>query len=338
MYDIHAHLPHRGLEAWKWTDLKSAVAKQEPEGLSAKLSAQLSPLSGLTIAEASATEGLDSMTKMAAILSGGATTITVPAGAAFDAPLKLTDLRSGNGQIIVEVGAGASLSVEEHHEAQTGFVNLDVRYVVREGGALTRTVIANDGEAVIRNVRAHITLWEKARFNQTQLTFGSALTRLETRIACMGKADVNLSGAYLLNGARHADLTNYIDFASTGSIVRDHVAGVATEKSRAVFQGKFHVRRPAQETDAEMRHDALLLSDYAKINAKPELEIYADDVECAHGNTIGQLDESALFYMRQRGIPLAQARALLLEAFIAARLGDDGAMLGLVREWLADQS
>ena len=83
-----------------------------------------------------------------------------------------------------------------------------------------------------------------------------------------------------------------------------------------------------------MRHDALMLSDTSRVNAKPELEIYADDVECAHGNTIGQLDESALFYMRQRGIPLAEARALLLEAFVVARLGGDEAMAEQVRTWL----
>ena len=187
---------------------------------------------------------------------------------------------------------------------------------------------------MIRHVRAHVTLWADATFEQTQLTFGGAFTRLETRLACMGAANVEMSGAYLLDGTRHADITNHIDFAVPGSTVRDAVAGVVSDKARGVFQGKFHVRRPAQQTDAEMRHDALMLSDTAKINAKPELEIYADDVECAHGNTIGQLDENALFYMRQSGIPDGQARAMLLEAFIAARLGDDETMLASVREWL----
>jgi len=113
-----------------------------------------------------------------------------------------------------------------------------------------------------------------------------------------------------------------------------------TDKSRGVFQGKFHVRRPAQHTDAEMRHDALMLSDTSEIRSKPELEIYADDVACAHGNTIGQLDESALFYMRQRGIPLGEARALLTEAFVADvfdDLGDEDlreSLLGKIRAWL----
>jgi len=109
-----------------------------------------------------------------------------------------------------------------------------------------------------------------------------------------------------------------------------------------VFQGKFLVQRPAQHTDAEMRHDALMLSDSSEIRSKPELEIYADDVACAHGNTIGQLDESALFYMQQRGIPAAQARALLTEAFLADVFDDlddedlRESILGKLRGWLAN--
>jgi len=125
--------------------------------------------------------------------------------------------------------------------------------------------------------------------------------------------------------------------------IRQAVKGVVTDKSRGVFQGKFHVRRPAQHTDAEMRHDALMLSDTSEIRSKPELEIYADDVACAHGNTIGQLDESALFYMRQRGISLGEARALLTEAFVADvfdDLDDEGlreSLLAKIREWLKGQ-
>jgi len=338
MYDVVTHLPHRGLEEWKWSDLKSTVESQKPDGVARAMRVDVAARDGLSVAQTEAADGTDPMTKMAAILSGGSTTISVPDGVRHDAPLILTDLQSGNGQIVIEVGKGASLHVEEHHSADAGFVNLNLRYHVREGASLTRSVVTQDGADVIRHVRASVTLWADATFKQTQLTFGSALTRLETRVACMGKVDIEMSGAYLLDDKRHADITNYIDFATPGSTVRDAVAGVATGKSRGVFQGKFHVRRPAQQTDAVMRHDALMLSDTAKINAKPELEIYADDVLCEHGNTIGQLDEQAMFYMRQRGIPKAQARALLIEAFVVARLGDDEAMVTLVRDWLDAQS
>ena len=334
MYDVVAHLPHRGLEAWKWTDLKSVVESGDPAGLTTPMTAELTVPEGLTVGSSDVSDGLDAMTKMAAILSETSSRIVVPDGVQFDAPLVLNSLSQGHAQIVIEIGKGASLRVEERHAIADGFSNLDLRYILREGAHLTRSVVTNDGEGAIRNVRAQVTLWEQADYQQVQLTFGSAMTRLETRIACMGQANIDLSGAYLLRESRHADMTHYIDFATPGTTVRDSVAGVATDKARAVFQGKFHVRRPAQNTDAEMRHDALLLSDRARINAKPELEIYADDVECAHGNTIGQLDEQALFYMRQRGIPLDQARALLIEAFIAARLRGDEAMVALVNAWL----
>ena len=136
-------------------------------------------------------------------------------------------------------------------------------------------------------------------------------------------------------------MTSHIDLKHPDCTIRQSVKGVVTDQSRGVFQGKFHVHKDAQLTDAEMRHDALMLSDRAEVRAKPELEIYADDVACAHGNTIGALDESALFYMRQRGIPVAQARAMLTEAFLAEvfdELDDEDmreTILGKVREWLS---
>lgn len=336
-------LPHRGLEDWKWSDLKQAAGATKPAGFDASMAVSIhgpeaADQKGLSLAGPDVTENVDVMSRIAAAYANGVTSIVVPEGETYEKPLEIRDLDSGNAQIKIDVGKGATLHVEEHHSSDAGFVNLDIRYIVREGGTLTRSVVTQDGADVIRHVRASVTLWADATFRQTQLTFGSALTRLETRVACMGKVDVEMSGAYLLSDKRHADITNYIDFATPGSVVRDAVAGVVTDRSRGVFQGKFHVRRPAQQTDAVMRHDALMLSDTAKINAKPELEIYADDVLCEHGNTIGQLDEQAMFYMRQRGIPKAQARALLIEAFVVARLGEDEAMVTLVRDWLDGQA
>ena len=112
-------------------------------------------------------------------------------------------------------------------------------------------------------------------------------------------------------------MTSNIELLKPNCHIRQLVKGVVKDKSNGVFQGKFHVHRPAQHTNAEMRHDALMLSDTSKIRSKPELEIYADDVACAHGNTIGQLDEDVLFYLRQRSIPLAKAEAMLTEAFVS---------------------
>ncbi|MCA3719329.1 MAG: SufD family Fe-S cluster assembly protein, partial [Brevundimonas sp.] len=112
--------------------------------------------------------------------------------------------------------------------------------------------------------------------------------------------------------------------------------GVGRDMARGVFQGKIVVERGADGTDARMGHHALILGERAEANAKPELEIYADDVQCAHGNTVGNLDESALFYMEQRGIPADEARALLTQAFlieVVDRIAHEGAREG-VRSWL----
>lgn len=343
MTPMRDQLPHRGLEAWKWSDLRAAVAARDPDGFDAAMQACLhgpeeASQTGLGLCGPAPAEPNDLMGRIAAEYADGVMSIVVPDGETYLRPLEIRDMETGHARFRIEVGKGATLNVVEVHKSEAGFANVDIHYVVREGATFHRTVLSQDGADMIRHVRAHVTLWDQADFGQTLLTFGGAFTRLETRLACMGAVSVDMSGAYLLGGARHADITHYVDFAAPGSTVRDSVAGVVTDKSRGVFQGKFHVRRPAQKTDAEMRHDALMLSETAKINAKPELEIYADDVECAHGNTIGQLDEAALFYMRQRGIPEVQARALLIEAFVAARLGEHADLLDRVRAWLEAQS
>ena len=119
-----------------------------------------------------------------------------------------------------------------------------------------------------------------------------------------------------LAAARHADATSLISFNATGCETRQLHRAAIRDRARGVFQGKFLVARGSQKTDAEMNAGALLLADTAEANHKPELEIYADDVKCAHGSTAGALDAEAIFYMRQRGLSEHAARALLVEAFL----------------------
>jgi Fe-S cluster assembly protein SufD len=125
-----------------------------------------------------------------------------------------------------------------------------------------------------------------------------------------------LGGVYLLKGQQVHDFTVLADhFEANGKSVQKF-KGVIDDQARAVFQGKIHVRRSAQKTDGNQSHHALLLSSQAEASFKPELEIYADDVKCGHGATSGQLDASALFYLRSRGIPEAEAKALLIQSFL----------------------
>ncbi len=341
-------LPSRRDEDWKWTDVRSRVGEGQ-KGLSVAGLPKLSVPEGATVSESSERNSgndMETNTPLASLarrFAGPLWVIDVPAGVTLKDPIVVEGLNRGHIRIRLNVGKGAKVTLIEHYAAEAGaFCNTDMTLHLAEGADVSRVQMQTDPEDAVRLATTHITAWGKAKLTQHMLGFGALLSRFETRIAVMGKdCDLTANGAYLLNEKRHIDLTSYIDLAVPDTLIRQAVKGVVSDKARGVFQGKFHVRRPAQHTDAEMRHDALMLSDTAEIRSKPELEIYADDVACAHGNTIGALDESALFYMRQRGIPLSQARALLTEAFIAEvfdDLEDDSlkeSLLEKVRDWLA---
>jgi Fe-S cluster assembly protein SufD len=189
------------------------------------------------------------------------------------------------------------------------------------GASVTRIVL-QECAGIALNL-ARVRLGAGARFRQFVLAFGAKLARIETHVEVEGEgAEVALNGVYLCAAGRHADLTSQVAHRVGHGRTRQLIKGAVRAGGRGVFQGKISVAQGAQKTDAQQHHDALLLEEGAEVNAKPELEIYADDVACAHGNTAGALDDKALFYMRARGVPNAQARALLVEAFLAQALPD----------------
>lgn len=197
-------------------------------------------------------------------------------------------------------------------------VALDARaaeWTVAAGGSLTRVVMQRGAGVTLSMFR--VRLEEGAAFRQFVLAEGGKLARIETRIeADAPGVSIEMNGVYLCNGGRHADLTSVIDHRERAGQTRQLIKGVARKGGRGVFQGKIVVERAAQKTDARQYHHGMLLEEGAEIFAKPELMIHADDVQCAHGNTAGGLDERALFYMRSRGVPEAEARALLIESFL----------------------
>jgi Fe-S cluster assembly protein SufD len=213
-------------------------------------------------------------------------------------------------------------------------------FALEPGAALTRVVIQTGGELPLSMAR--VRLAAGAKFTQFVLALGGRLARIETHVSVEGEgAEVTLNGAYLCGAGRHADLTSVIEHKAPGGVTRQLIKGVARKGGRGVFQGKIVVERGAQKTDARQHHRGILLEDGAEIFAKPELMIHADDVQCAHGNTAGGLDEQAMFYMRSRGIPEAEARALLIEAFLVETIPDGlpeelrEELTGLIRNWLA---
>jgi Fe-S cluster assembly protein SufD len=124
----------------------------------------------------------------------------------------------------------------------------------------------------------------------------------------------------MLRGSQHADFTTIVRHEAPGCQSRQTVKNVLDEHARGVFQGKIEVARAAQKTDGYQMNQALLLSPHAEIDCKPQLEIFADDVKCSHGATVGELDADQLFYLRSRGVPLAQARGILVRAFLTEAL------------------
>ncbi|CAN5157237.1 hypothetical protein BH09PSE2_BH09PSE2_26710 [soil metagenome] len=211
-----------------------------------------------------------------------------------------------------------------------GYVcGLDLTLTLAEGARCERIVILSDAADAVTVSSASVKPAPGAVFAQTVVATGAKLQRHETRIVHPGDgAAVRMDGVYMLDGRAHADLTSVVEHRGEGGATSQLCKGVVTGRARAVFQGRIVVVPGADGTDARMRHSALILSEGAEIDAKPELEIYADDVQCAHGNTIGALDEELLFYIRSRGIPEAEARALLTEAFlgeVVERIEHEGA-------------
>ncbi|HOY80460.1 MAG TPA: SufD family Fe-S cluster assembly protein, partial [Hyphomonadaceae bacterium] len=181
--------------------------------------------------------------------------------------------------------------------------------------------IQQEGDVALAHRK--VRLGQGATFRQFVVAGGAQYARIETEIEVAGSgAKVELNGVYLVAKGRHADLTSQVVMQADHAEVRQIVRGAARKGGRGVFQGRFKVERAAQKADAKMEHNALLLEDGAEVFAKPELEIYADDVQCAHGNTSGQLDEAAIFYLRQRGLPEIEARAMITRAFLIEALPD----------------
>ena len=219
--------------------------------------------------------------------------------------------------VMVEPGVSALLC-ESYEGRGSGYLaNTLVEIFVGRDARLERLVIADDDATGVSVSSTEVHLAPGAAFSQTVVTTGAKRQRIETRVNHPGGgASLRLDGLYLIDGRRHGDITTVVVHQGPDGTTEQLTKGVAADQGRGVFQGRIEVAPGADRTDAKMGHHALVLSDHAEVDAKPELEIYADDVVCSHGNTIGALDEEALFYARQRGIPEAEARAMLTEAFV----------------------
>lgn len=277
--------------------------------------------------------------------------VRIASGAKLKRPLMLVFAAAGlspqavTTRNLVSVGEGAEAVIVEAHVACTG---------APAGQANTLTDIMVGDRANVTHVKAataerqmHLATWTvtigaAASYRGFQYTESPALARNQIFVEFAGEgAKLDLSGAFLARAAEHVDTTLVVDHAVPACESRELFKGVLDGEARGVFQGKIVVRQIAQKTDGKQMAQALMLSETAEFDSKPELEIYADDVACGHGSTSAEIDPDLIFYCGARGIPEAEARALLTESFIGDaidRVEHEAvreAIMMAARHWLA---
>ena len=219
----------------------------------------------------------------------------------------------------IHLEPGASLTLLEVARGKGTYLHNAVHeIVVGEGAKLVHIRLQQESADAFHVQTGFAEIGERGVYDAFVLTLGSRLARTEIHARLLGpNAAVHLNGAQLLGGQQHGDITTVVAHDAPSCASRQTIKNVLTDRARGVFQGRIEVARAAQKTDGYQMNQALLLSPHAEIDCKPQLEIYADDVKCSHGATVGELDADQLFYLRTRGIPDEQARAILVRAFLA---------------------
>jgi Fe-S cluster assembly protein SufD len=274
-----------------------------------------------------APENSDPMVALNSAVMTDGLVIDVAAGAVLTQPLHIVHIASGTvpsamfTRSLLNLGKAASATLVESYIAADGAKAYQAHdsliVAIGDGARLDHVRLVEDDREAFNISSSVVTLGAHAHFNTFGMTSGSHVSRYQAVIAFAGEGSrVETNGVNLLNGRQHADTTLFLDHAVPNCASREIFRAVVDDRGHSVFQGRIIVRPKAQKTDAKMMTRALLLSDEAEADNKPELEIFADDVTCGHGATTGALDESLLFYLRARGLSEKEAQALLIQAFV----------------------
>lgn len=261
-----------------------------------------------------------------AFMTDGAV-LTIGDGVTLDRPVHLLYLAAPDDRTtaihtrnLIVASAGAVATVIESYAATNSgayWTNAVTDVIADADASLHHIKLQGEGAEAFHLAATRARLARGAAYDSFVLQTGARLARNEIAATLGGSnIDCRLSGAYLGRGKQHLDNTTLVDHAEPDSYSNEHYKGVLDGNAHGVFQGKIVVRPDAQKTDAHQLNKNLLLSETAQADTKPELEIYADDVKCSHGATVGEIDDDALFYMRARGIGDDEARRLLVEAFV----------------------
>jgi Fe-S cluster assembly protein SufD len=269
----------------------------------------------------------DSMVALNSAMMTDGVVIEVAEAAVLTQPLQIVHIASGATpasmftRSLLKIGKAAGATLVESYIAADGAKAYQVHdslvVSIGDGGRLDHVRLIEDGREAFNISSAVVSLGAHAHYNTFGMNTGSLVSRYQAVIAFAGEGSrVETNGVNLLNGRQHADTTLFLDHAVPNCSSREIFRAVVDDRGHSVFQGRIMVRPKAQKTDAKMMTRALLLSDEAEADNKPELEIFADDVTCGHGATSGALDESLLFYLRARGLSEKEAQALLIQAFV----------------------
>ncbi|MEH6444251.1 MAG: Fe-S cluster assembly protein SufD [Oceanospirillaceae bacterium] len=267
--------------------------------------------------------------------------IDVSADAVIDQPIRIVQSFNSGSQshtrIIMRVGKNARACVIEQLEGNELCLNTSfAEYQICDGATLEHYRLAMQCQQAISVGGCHFKLGHSAHLNSNLIGFGSQLSRVDMDIIHAGEnSDAKLNVIYLLDGKEIFDLHSCIEHTQPNGTSEQNVRCIVADHANAIFNGRIHIHRDAQKILAEMNNRNLLMSPNAQVNTKPELEIYADDVRCAHGATMAEIDEGAMFYLQSRGISRTDAQVLLSFGFINELV--DLMNNAAVAEWLRPQ-
>jgi Fe-S cluster assembly protein SufD len=249
----------------------------------------------------------------------------LPDGADIEQPIHFAFITREDGivthpRVLVVTGKNTRATIVESwaNEAEGYFNNAVVELSCGANSSVTRAKIQRENTSAFHLATLQTHIERDARFSTENISIGGGLVRNDVNAHLGGEGiDCRLDGLYLAGERQHVDNHTFIRHAKPNCHSFELYKGILTDRARGVFNGRIYVDQDAQKTDAKQENNCILLSDDARINTNPQLEIFADDVKCTHGATIGQLDESAIFYLRSRGIDRDQARHILIHAFAA---------------------
>lgn len=320
-------VPHRRIEDWKYSDLKAAIddvdaggkiiwtIEKQPDGIEVFNLSKVRDGAPDWVERYFGTLPQNTMASASFAQAPQGVAVRVPRGADIAGHLSLRFSHAGSARVLIVLEEGASLTLSEMHSTND-FANIGVEIVIGTNAQLNHVRVAGNKSAVQVSEYA-VSVARDGVYRAHLFNAGGKLSRAEFQISLAGaNAGAHLSGVSVLGDGTHSDVTTHVTHAvghTESTQLFKHVAG---GKSRAIYQGRITVEQGADKSDSRQTAKALLMGERAEADLKPELEIFADDVKCAHGAAVGDLDANALFYLRARGIPETEARNMLVRAFL----------------------